>query len=60
VCGDAARLFDPHSVEELVDATEEVLANPEPWSEKGLERAAGFTWELTAQAHDDVYAELAS
>jgi glycosyltransferase involved in cell wall biosynthesis len=60
VCGDAARLFDPHSVEELVDAIEEVLANPEPWSEKGLERAARFTWELTAQAHDDVYAELAS
>jgi glycosyltransferase involved in cell wall biosynthesis len=58
VVGDAARLFDPFSVEELVVAVEEVLDGPEPWRERGLERAAGFTWEKTAKAHDDVYAEL--
>jgi glycosyltransferase involved in cell wall biosynthesis len=60
VCGDAARLFDPRSVEEMVAAFEEVLESPDPWREKGLARAAGFTWETTARAHDDVYAELAS
>ena len=60
ICGDAARLFDPRSVEELVAAVEDVLADPDPWRQRGLARAAGFTWEATARAHDDVYAELAS
>jgi glycosyltransferase involved in cell wall biosynthesis len=60
VCGDAARLFDPTSVEEIVTAVEDVLEKPAPWREKGLARAAGFTWEATARAHDAVYAELAS
>ena len=58
VVGDAARLFDPSSTEEIVAAVEDVLADPEPWRARGLERAAGFTWEKTAQAHDDVYEEL--
>src|SRR5919204_3349023 len=58
VCGDAARLFDPHSVEEMIAAIEEVLESPEPWRAKGLARAAGFTWEAAAHAHDDVYTEL--
>jgi glycosyltransferase involved in cell wall biosynthesis len=60
VCGDAARLFDPRSVEEMVAAVEDVLEDPDPWSAKGVARAAGFTWEAAARAHDDVYAELAS
>jgi glycosyltransferase involved in cell wall biosynthesis len=58
VVGDAARLFDPGSVEEMVAAVEEVLDDPEPWRARGLERAKEFTWEKTARAHDDVYAEL--
>ncbi len=60
VCGDAARLFDPHSVEQMVDAVEEILAHPADWSARGLERAALFSWEKTARAHDAVYAELAA
>ena len=60
VVGDAARLFDPTSVEEMVAAVEEVLDDPEPWRARGLERAKEFTWEKTAAAHDDVYAELAA
>jgi glycosyltransferase involved in cell wall biosynthesis len=60
VCGDAARLFDPTSVEDIVDAVEDVLARPEQWRSRGLERAAAFTWDATAQAHEDVYAELAA
>jgi glycosyltransferase involved in cell wall biosynthesis len=57
VLGDAARLFDPTSREELVAAVEDVLANPEPWRARGLAHAAGFTWERTARLHDDVYEE---
>jgi hypothetical protein len=37
-----------------------VLADPETWRERGLRRAAAFTWEATARAHDEVYEELAS
>ena len=60
VVGDAARLFDPSSAEEIVAAVEDVLAEPDPWRRRGLERAAGFTWEKTAREHDAVYEELAS
>ena len=58
VVGDAARLFDPTSTEEMVAAVEDVLSDPEAWRRRGLERAAGFTWEATARAHEAVYAEL--
>ncbi|GIU93864.1 MAG: hypothetical protein KatS3mg012_0321 [Gaiellaceae bacterium] len=58
VVGDAARLFDPESVEEIVAAVEDVLAEPEQWSERGRARATAFTWEATARAHCAVYSEL--
>jgi glycosyltransferase involved in cell wall biosynthesis len=58
VCGDAARLFNPSSAEAIAVAVEDVLAHPDEWRRKGLARAAAFTWEATAKAHDDVYAEL--
>jgi glycosyltransferase involved in cell wall biosynthesis len=55
VCGDAARLFDPHSVDEMTAAIEDVLAAPATWQARGPARAAAFTWEATARAHDAVY-----
>jgi glycosyltransferase involved in cell wall biosynthesis len=58
VVGDAARLFDPASVEEMIDAVEDVLTHAADWRERGLRRAASFTWEATARAHEQVYAEL--
>jgi glycosyltransferase involved in cell wall biosynthesis len=60
VVGDAARLFDPTSSEEMVDAIEDVLANADDWRKKGIERAAGFSWDETARLHEQVYAELAA
>ena len=57
-CGTAARYFDPEDVDQIADAVLEVLADPEPWRQRGLERAAGFTWERTALAHEGVYREL--
>jgi glycosyltransferase involved in cell wall biosynthesis len=59
VCGDGARLFDPTSVEEMAAAIEEILARPEEWSARGIARAAGFSWEKTARAHDAAYAAVA-
>jgi glycosyltransferase involved in cell wall biosynthesis len=58
VCGDAARLFDPTSVEEIVAATEEILAGPDDWSARGIARASRFSWEETARAHDAAYAAV--
>ena len=58
VCGDAARYFAPDDPEEIAAAVADVLADPAPWSARGIARAAGFTWERSAQAHEAVYREL--
>jgi len=57
VCGDAAVYFDPLDVESIAQGIREVLDRP-PGG--GIERAAGFTWEACARAHDEVYRELSS
>jgi glycosyltransferase involved in cell wall biosynthesis len=58
VCGDAARYFAPDDPAAIAAAAAEVLAEPEPWRARGLARAAAFTWERSAQAHEAVYREL--
>ena len=58
VCGDAARTFDPDDPEAIATAVAAVLDDPGPWQARGLERAAGFTWERTAAAYEGVYREL--
>jgi glycosyltransferase involved in cell wall biosynthesis len=60
IAGGAARLFDPHDVDEIAAAVDEVLTEPEPWIKRGLERAKDFTWDAAARAHEDVYRELSS
>jgi glycosyltransferase involved in cell wall biosynthesis len=60
VVGDAARLFDPSSVEDMAAAIEEVLDRPEEWSRRGLERVRLFSWDECARRHDAVYRELAA
>jgi glycosyltransferase involved in cell wall biosynthesis len=57
ICGDAARLFDPTSAEAIADAVDEVLDRPEPYVERGLVRAARFTWDACARGHEQVYVE---
>jgi glycosyltransferase involved in cell wall biosynthesis len=59
VVDDAARLFDPESVEEMAAAIEEVLDAPEEWSRRGLARAQLFSWDECARRHEAVYGELA-
>jgi glycosyltransferase involved in cell wall biosynthesis len=60
VCGNAARYFDPRSVDEMVEAISTVLDDPQPLVERGLQRAALFTWEACARGHDAVYRALAA
>jgi glycosyltransferase involved in cell wall biosynthesis len=59
VVGEAARLFDPESPEDMAAAVEEVLDDPAEWTRRGLERAQLFSWDACARAHDEVYRELA-
>jgi glycosyltransferase involved in cell wall biosynthesis len=60
VCGNAARYFDPLSVDEMVESVDTVLHDPQPLVERGLARAAEFTWDACARAHDEVYRALAA
>ena len=56
VCEDAVVYFDPTSVDEMVAAVERALEGE--LVQRGLERAAGFTWERCARGHNAVYREL--
>jgi glycosyltransferase involved in cell wall biosynthesis len=55
VCGDAAVLFDPNDPESIAAGVLEADSRSEELREKGLAHAAGFTWDASARAHDDVY-----
>ena len=58
VCGEAAALFDPSDPEAIAAAVERVLAEPQRWTRLGLARAASYSWERCAAAHEAVYGEL--
>jgi glycosyltransferase involved in cell wall biosynthesis len=56
VCGDAAEYFDPFSPEDIAAAVLRALSGSR--AEQGLARAAEFSWDACARAHDTVYREL--
>jgi Glycosyltransferase len=56
--GGAARTFDPEDVDSIVTSVGALLDDPAPYSERGLERAASFTWNLAAARYEEVYREL--
>lgn len=61
VAGGAARLASPDNVKEWVNSIRGILDNPntrQELSNRGLVRAAGFTWERTANATIAVYQKL--
>ena len=54
----AAELFSPESPREIAQAMERILSDPEYQNElarKGMEKAALFSWEKTAQSLIDIY-----
>jgi glycosyltransferase involved in cell wall biosynthesis len=59
VCGDAAVLFDPTDPEAIAAGVLEADGKADELRKRGLERAAAFTWEATARAHEDVYRDAA-
>lgn len=63
VVGDAGLLVEPLDADALASALDRMLTDHELSSgliKRGLARAASFTWERTARAHSEVYAELAA
>jgi glycosyltransferase involved in cell wall biosynthesis len=55
-CGDAALLAEP---DQLAEALEQALDDPEPLRARGRERARLFDWDQTARATDALIAQLA-
>jgi glycosyltransferase involved in cell wall biosynthesis len=61
VAGDAALLVDPTDVSEIAEGLARLLtdhAYSEDLRQRGLQRAATFTWAATARATLDVYRQL--
>lgn len=56
VCGEAAVLFDPLDAGAIAAGVLETLARAGELAAAGPARAARFTWDATARAHDRVYA----
>jgi glycosyltransferase involved in cell wall biosynthesis len=62
VCGDAAVSLEPESVESIAAAIERVVTDEAlrlDLEQRGLRRAAGFSWERAAEAHVAVYRRVA-
>jgi glycosyltransferase involved in cell wall biosynthesis len=60
VAGDAALLVDAHDVRAWVEALLALMERPDlraDYRERSLRRAAGFTWEKTAQRTHQAYVE---
>lgn len=58
VAGDAALMFDPHDPAAIAASVESLLCDPhevQRLRERGLQRAATFSWERTAQQTLDTY-----
>lgn len=64
ICGDTARYVDPNSVEDMASGIQDLLQDDEDRRratvEKGLQRAATFSWTHTAQATLDVFRSVAT
>jgi glycosyltransferase involved in cell wall biosynthesis len=63
ICGDAALLFDPDSVEEIAAAIPKISADEDLRGRlraAGLRRAAAFTWRATAARQRAIYARAAA
>ncbi len=61
VAGQAARLVNPLSVDELTQAMADLCAQPEQraqWRQKGLAQARQFTWDHTVRQTLDIWRRL--
>ena len=55
VCGDAAVLFDPTDVDAIADGIRHAWQDHERLRTAGAARVREFTWDRSAQIHEDAY-----
>lgn len=63
VVADAGLLVDPHSVDDIADAMDAVIADPGLAADlrrRGFERAKHFTWESSAETLERTFAAIAT
>jgi alpha-1,3-rhamnosyl/mannosyltransferase len=60
LAGDAAVLVDPLDPDAIAAGIEEAIERREELAERGLQRAASFSWRATAEATVQVYREAAA
>jgi glycosyltransferase involved in cell wall biosynthesis len=60
VCGDAAVLFDPDDADAVAEGVREAMRRAPELGIVGLRRAATFTWDAAAAAHESVYRAVAA
>jgi glycosyltransferase involved in cell wall biosynthesis len=58
VVGDAGVLFDPDDPDDVVRGVEQTLDTTADLQQRGLERAARFTWSACADVHEKLYRSL--
>ena len=61
IIGDAGLLIDPHDPDQLVQAIQQLIADDDlnhSLRERGLQRAAQYSWERTARETLQVYSEV--
>ena len=61
VTGNTALLVNPHDIDEIAKAIEEVMSNKkleEEMIRKGLEQAKKFTWKNSVKKLEKIYSEL--
>lgn len=59
VAGDAARIIDPESPDDIARGLADVLADGDTWRKRGLAWARRFDWNLCAEATARLYREAA-
>ena len=60
VVGDAAIIFDPESPEAIADAIDRLGTDGRALRDRGIERAARFSWPRAAERHVEVYERAAA
>lgn len=61
ILGDAAYLVNPENIDEIVNATYNLIKNKElrsDYIERGIDRASKYTWERAANQIDDILREV--
>jgi len=58
ICGQAAVMFDPYKIDDMIKGLQRALANKKELSQKGLRQVKKFSWDKTAKKTYEVYQKV--